>query len=235
MEVAPINVLPARLRDASASSEARLSLACCHVRIPATKTSSFILALGSPAALEKDGALPPSIPPGRSHMGRDPGSPTPRCWSHGCPKPYPKLPGSPQLQKGLFHSTALVLAPRTRHSLFLQRTNTQEHQGCLYPFPVQRQEQPESPRQAQVKAPGEPPWWLLVLGNFGRINKRRARRGAEHCRLLLRAFNEVSMFHFRDKRALCHTGGAEMGEIRNRELHRSLRPAREHHVNTMPI
>lgn len=61
--------------------------------------------------------------------------------------------------------------------------------------------------QAQVKALGEPPWWLVVLGNFGRINKRRARRGAEHCRLLLRAFNEVSMFHFRDKRALCHTGG----------------------------
>lgn len=98
------------------SPEARLSLTCCHVRIPATKTSSFILALGSPAAPEKDGVLPIQPPSTGPHAGRDLGTSTLRSWSHGCPKPCPKLLGSPQLQEGLFHSTSLALAPCTASS-----------------------------------------------------------------------------------------------------------------------
>lgn len=90
-----------------------------------------------------------------------------------------------------------------------------------------------------MRALGKLPPWLLVLGNFGSPQDKQtpgtARQGVQHCRLLLRAVNEVSMFHFRDKRALCHTGGPRWGEIKERKLHSSLHPIQEHNVNIMPI
>lgn len=201
--------------------------------LPHTEASSFILALGSSAASKEDRALATQPwtpgPAGQrpEHRGtKTPGATAARSSAR-----------SPVCGKGCSTAQPWHSAPAPGTACASRQQMRQKHSGCRHGFSHLKAGAALSPHQVQVRAVGKWPRWLLVRGNFGSPQGKRSRawRGAQHCRLLLRAFNEVSMFHFRDKRAQCHTGGPRWGEIKKHKLHSSLHPIQEHNVNIMPI
>lgn len=203
--------------------------------LPHREASSFILAFCSSAASKEDRPLP--TPPSQDHMGRDQSTVAERHPEPRLPKAKPTAPKQPPIpRKGC--STAHPWHSREAQPIPPVEKCTKKRQGCLiYQFSHREAGVALSPCQVQVRALGKSPSWLLggEILVIRRINKHRAWRGVQHCRLLLRAFNEISMFHFRDKRALCHTGGPRWGEIKKRKLHSSLHPIQEHNANIMPM
>lgn len=117
-------------------------------------------------------------------------------------------------QKGtLWPQHCWAAQPWHPQPLLLQRTNTEKYRVTHINFSSKSKSSPnpmpgagKGSGQVATVAPSAGKCWLSA----GKQTPGTAR--AQRRSLLLRAFNEASMFHFRDKRAPCHAGGAKMGK-----------------------